>query len=51
MITFQQKWSRRKFITNASGASAAMMLNPMGAWVFQQPDPRVAKISSRHNWH
>jgi membrane dipeptidase len=43
-MVFQQRWTRRKFFTNAAGTTAAWMLNPWAAWAFQQPDPRVAKI-------
>lgn len=39
-----QNWSRRKFVINATGAGAAIILNPFAYWTNKGDDPRVAKI-------
>ncbi|MDO7874247.1 membrane dipeptidase [Hymenobacter sp. ASUV-10] len=36
-------WSRRDFLT-ATGASAALLLNPFSAWAIDEVDPRVAAL-------
>lgn len=44
MMNAKKGWSRREFFTAVTGTSAAMMLNPLAAWVIDDIDPRVAKI-------
>ena len=43
-MKLQPKRSRREFLTSVASASAAMMLNPLASWTFQEIDPRVAAI-------
>jgi len=43
----QNSWSRRKFITNITGVSGAIMLNPLSPWAVSQIDPRVAEIVAK----
>jgi membrane dipeptidase len=40
----QKNWSRRQFITNVTGASAALFINPFSAWTNDEIDPRIAAI-------
>ena len=44
MTKFQNQWSRREFFTSVAGAGAALVLNPLSAWAFDELDPRVAAI-------
>jgi membrane dipeptidase len=41
-----QEWSRRKFIINATGTGAAMMLTPLLSWAIAEDDS-VAKIVAK----
>lgn len=47
MSQFQHKWSRRKFITAASGVGAAIAFNPISSWAAYEVDPRVKEIVAR----
>jgi membrane dipeptidase len=44
MIKYQSNWSRRNFLTAVAGTGAAIMLNPVASWAFDETDPRVAAI-------
>ncbi|MVN74783.1 peptidase M19 [Hymenobacter sp. HMF4947] len=37
-------WSRRDFLVSATGASAALLLNPLATWAIDEVDPRVAAL-------
>jgi len=43
----QNEWSRRKFITNVTGAGGAIMLNPLSSWTVNKIYPRVAEIVAK----
>lgn len=40
-------WSRRKFITTATGASAVLFFNPFSSFAGFEPDDKVKKIASK----
>ncbi|WP_183557595.1 dipeptidase [Mucilaginibacter sp. SP1R1] len=45
MKNAQTAWSRRKFLTTtAIAGGTTLVLNSLGAWAFDDTDPRVAKI-------
>jgi microsomal dipeptidase-like Zn-dependent dipeptidase len=44
MMKVRSKWSRRQFITTASGTGAALLFNPLSSWAVGEIDPKVAAI-------
>jgi len=47
MDGFFQEWSRRKFITSITGASAAIMIGPHLSWAANGMDPNIARIVAK----
>lgn len=43
-MKYQSLWSRREFLTNLAGTSAALLLHPLSSWAADDMDPRVAAI-------
>jgi membrane dipeptidase len=47
MEILQNEWSRRKFMTTLTGASAATLMSPFLAWATTEIDPKVAAIVAK----
>src|SRR5882724_7914302 len=43
----QTNWSRRKFITTATGAGTTIIFNPLSSWAVYEVDPRVNEIVAK----